>query len=489
MDHTHIITSDDLSRYADTIDSQGVIPELINHLIRLSVSDLIDCRIPYGDAVNQPGLDGIVNCKNGYLPFVPDGISYWEIGVGKGPQRKATNDFRKRTDTLNDSDRANSTFVFVTPRSASANGWTEPKQTTWINERRDKGWKQIRIIDGVKLADWLRLFPALGCWMATKIGITKNLGDITTPFMHWETIQDERDNSDPPLPPSLFTISRDDACSALENVFSGQSKSQYLFAESAKDVNDFIAAYIATLDETTTQNYANRCLFINDENAWRTFSELRQSHVLVANPKLRLASDHSDLVAMATRRGHGVIVPICGIIGYNPTIIKLQNPSQSQIQEVLKAAAFSDVRARELSRIGAGKLSALRRHFREGEVVPPYATWDTAHELAKASLAGQWNAKNPADVHALEVFLGKEYGVWIESLRADTLRMESPLIQTDEEWRFVARDEAWGALGSRITDEDLDRFQNTAILVLGKETQNLTCRKMTVSQLISMESN
>lgn len=469
MEHTHIIKSGDLSRYADTRDSQGVIPELVYLLIRQSVPDVIECRIPYGDAVNQPGLDGLVKCKNGYFQFVPDGISCWEIGTGGNPQDKATDDFRKRTKKLSDPERADSSFVFVTPRSAGANGWEEPEQTAWIRRRQNRGWKQIRVIDGVKLADWLREFPALGRWMTSKIGITPSLGGIITPLEHWDLILSQGERSDPPIPPALFTTSRDGACAALEAVFSGVSKRLFLFAESEHDVDDFVAAYLSTLEEAKAQEYANRCLFIKDENAWRTVSELRQSHILVACPRLGLDSERQDLQAVATGRGHGVIIPLCGALsGDNPEIIKLRSPSQSQIEAVLKEANFSDIRARELSGIGGGRLSALRRHFLGLGSVPPYATWDTARELARACLAGQWNAKNPADVRALEGLLGKGYGEWIEILRADTLRSDSPLIQTDEKWRFVARSEAWSALGNRITDDDLDRLKDTAVLVLGE---------------------
>ena len=65
MEHTHIVQAADLSRYADTRDSQGVIPELVYLLIRQSTPNATACRIPYGDAVNQPGLDGIVECEDG----------------------------------------------------------------------------------------------------------------------------------------------------------------------------------------------------------------------------------------------------------------------------------------------------------------------------------------------------------------------------------------------------------------------------------------
>lgn len=469
MDHTHIVKAGDLSRYADTRDSQRVIPELVYLLIRQSVPDAIVCRIPYGDAVNQPGLDGIVECENGYSQFVPDGTSCWEIGTGGNPQDKATDDFRKRTKKLSDPERAKSSFVFVTPRSAGANGWEEPEQTAWIKRRHKRGWKKIRIIDGVKLADWLREFPALGRWMATKVGITPSLGGIITPLEHWNLILSQGERGDPPLPPALFTISRAGACATLEAVFAGESPRLFLFAESEHDVDDFVAAYLSTLEEAKAQEYANRCLFINDENAWRTVSELRQSHILVASPRLGLDSERHDLQAVATGRGHGVVIPLCGALsGDNPDIIKLRSPSQSQIEKVLKEAKFSEIRARELGGIGGGRISALRRHLLGLGAVPPYVTWGTARELAQACLVGQWNAKNPADVRAMEELLGKGYGEWIEILRADALRSDSPLVQTDEKWRFVARGEAWSALGNRITDEDLDRLEVMAVSVLGE---------------------
>lgn len=467
MDHTHIVQAGDLSRYADRRDSQGVIPELVSLLIRQSVPDLIDCRIPYGDAVNQSGLDGILECENGYLHFVPDGKSFWEIGTGVNPQEKATKDFRKRTKELSDSERANSSFVFVTPRSAGANGWEEPKQTAWINRRKKYGWKRIRIIDGVKLADWLREFPVLGCWLATKAGITLSLGGIKTPYQHWDLIVFQREKDDPPLPAKLFTVSRNAACMALEAVFAGESPRLFLFAESEDDVDDFVAAYLSSLEEEIAHDYANRCLFICDENAWRALSELRRSHVFVASPRLGLDSAQKDLQTVATSRRHGVVIPLCGALsGDNQEIIKLRSPSQSQIEIVLKEANFSEVRARELGGIGSERISALRRHLLGLGSIPPYVTWDTNRELAQACLAGQWNAKNPADVRAMSELLGKDYGEWIEILRTDVLRSDSPLIQADEKWRFVARGEVWNALGNRITDKDLDQLKTTAVSVL-----------------------
>ena len=472
MDHTHIVTANELGGlYSDTRDSEAVIPELIYLLVKLSVPPPDVCRIPYGDAVNQLGWDGIVEIKESFLEFVPEGKSYWEIGTGRNPQNKATEEFKKRTKAITAAERSQASFVFVTPRSSASGGWNEPEQTRWKEKRKDRGWKQIYIIDGVKIADWIREFPAIGRWMAKKIGITSSLGGITTPSEHWELIRSQGDKSDPPVPAKLFTLGRDNACNALQTLFEDTSQMPLkLFVESRQDVADFVAAYLETLDPEIAQNYANRCLYINEEDAWRSVVELRTSHVLVADPQLGLETDEqANLLSIAKRKGHAVIIPLCGAwSGGNPEIIKLRSPAQSQIKAVLQEAGYPEIRAQELARAGGDSLSALMRHLRGLGTLPPYATWDNARLIAQAGFAGKWDGKNQADQSALEELLGKEYGEWIETLRPDVIRSDSPLIQSDEKWRFVARGEAWNALGNRITDDDLDRLEETAVIVLGE---------------------
>ena len=464
MKHTHIIRASDLERYADTRNSQAVIPELIYLLVSQSNPSL--CRIPYGDSVNQPGWDGLVHAEEAFFKFVPEGESYWEIGTGSNPQDKATTDFKKRTKIFSESDRAKATFVFVTPRAADR--WTELEQTEWKKRREGYGWKLIRIIDGGELADWLREFPAIGKWMAKEIGITPHLGGISTPRERWDLVVDRGNTDDPPLPPVLFTAARSGACDALEDVFKGNTQRLSLFAESEHDVEDFIAAYLASLGEKGS-TYANRCLFIGDEDAWRSVAEGRRQHVFVASPRLMLDSENMDLQTVATTKGHAVIIPLCGTWpGESPEIIKLRSPSREQIETILKEANYSDVRARELAGIGGDRISAICRHLLGLGTLPPYATWDSARQLAQAGLLGKWDGTNEADKTAIGNLLGKDYGEWIETLRADVLRAGAPLIQRDEKWRLVVRGEAWSTLGNRITDEDLDRLQDMAVAVLGE---------------------
>ena len=180
MECTKIITAEDLSRYANSYISRGVIPELVYHLVRQSISEGDVCRIPYGDSIYQQGMDGIVECTYNDLSFVPEGRSYWEIGTGVGSKKKATDDLIKRTEQVAESVRRNTSFVFVTPRSSGS--WEE----AWLTEHAEDGWKEIRIVDGVKLADWLREFPAIALWLATKMGIIPKESGIITPMEYWK---------------------------------------------------------------------------------------------------------------------------------------------------------------------------------------------------------------------------------------------------------------------------------------------------------------
>ena len=471
MDHTYIVQASELNRYSDMQgnQAQAVIPELVSHLMRQSVPDATNCRIPYGNAINQPGIDGIVNCENGYPPYVPDGKSYWEIGTGHNPRDKASKDLQKRTEQLDEKERASSSFVFVTPRDAGMGGWAEPSQTEWVAGHSDKGWKEIRVIDGIQLAEWMREYPSIGRWMAKKIGITSGFGGVTTPLEHWETICNSEQGNDPQLPAELFVATREGPCSDLESLFKGESKRLLLFAESERDINDFVAAYLASLEEDTGQLFANQCLFISDESAWRSFVELHQSHVLVASPSLGLDADNQDLQIIAENRGHRVIIPLCGVLsGETKNIVRLRSPVAYEIESILKRANFTDVRARELGNISGGMLSALIRNHLGLGASPSYANWITARHLAQANFAGRWNAKSPGDIEAMDKLLKKEYEVWIEEVISDALRSDSPLTQIDEKWRFIPRGEAWNVLGSRITDKDLDRLRETSLMVLGE---------------------
>jgi hypothetical protein len=467
MEHSKLVTPSELEDFADRRDSEPVIPELVYLLINLSVPNLTLCRIPYGDAIGLPGLDGLVQTEAGFRQFVPKHASYWEIGRGEDAQRKATKEYKKRTHKMPIAERAKSTFVFVTPRSKT---WDQPSQAAWIQRRQSDGWKDVKVIDGVQLCDWLREFPGIGKWLLQRIGLVKAMTGFQTPAEHWFHLTQIMSKDDPPLPPKIFLVGREKACQQLELLFRHEAQQLILAVEGENDAEDLIAAFLESLDEATRREYSNRCLFISDADAWHTFSNLRFSHVLVASSRLDLADSNEQLHIAARARGHDIIFSVSGAWSHGAeSLIPIMSPSHSVLEKALNNSGFTRERAAELASAGAQNLAAMKRFLRGLGELPPYATWENARILAQASLVGKWRGDSAADRKAMEALLGKSYGEWIEAVRAETLRAGTPLIQRNEVWKVIPRAEAWSALGSRITDEDLDRFQKMAIRILGEK--------------------
>lgn len=85
---------------------------------------------PAGDNVILPGYDETLEVLEG-TDHIPSGKSVWEIGSGKEPKAKAERDYKTRTKEVNDTDFAETTFVFVTPRVLSG-------KEEWAKQKREK---------------------------------------------------------------------------------------------------------------------------------------------------------------------------------------------------------------------------------------------------------------------------------------------------------------------------------------------------------------
>lgn len=400
---------------------------------------------------------------------MPTGRSYWEIGTGGNPQKKATADFTKRTNEIAPEDRANLTYVFVTPCGSGAEGWTEPAQRKWLNSRKNRGWKDIKILDAVRLADWMREFPWIGKWLLKKAGLIDSVAGFHTSDEHWEMLTQLSSPNDPPLPPKLFLTGRDQACSELHRVFAGEINQMVVGIESELDAEDFVSAFLASLSTEQRKSYEPKCLFVSDADTWETFANLKSRHVMLASPKLDLESSGERLHLVAKKSGHAVIIPVssAGIGDQGPTL--LRNPTASLLQPALIEAGYTIERAHEIAEAGTMSLASLKRHLRGINGIAPYASWPSARALAQAELLGRWLGENASDQAIIGAIVGKSYGEWIEGLRPETLKLDTPLTQRNENWKVISRSEAWNVLGVQITNLDLERVQKAALEVLSEE--------------------
>lgn len=449
--------------------AQGIIVELVWRLVAASCPNPRERRFPLGDSIDQHGPDGVLDTDLGYEPFVPEGRSFWEIGTSIRVREKATDDYNSLTEAIPEHIRLDTTFVFVSPISSRRGWeytWREDAQARWIEERRQKGeWKDIRVIDGTKLIDWLHHFPAVELWLAQKIHSLPS-NQIETLEHRWKILKSI--GEPPPLIPDVFLANRDEACQKLGEIFDGTLTRLKLTTHFPDQVVDFIAAYVASLDEESRIDVVSRCLIISGIEAWNALCNYhRHKLILIAEHSLDLNSeDGTRLIQKAQRAGHAIVFggPQGGIP--DPASVLLRRPREHQIQEALIKAGYPEERARTLAQKSGGNLGTLLRCLQNLSVLPEWAQRSEAAELAVAMLLGGWRDTSEADQKVVEDLTGNPFGEWIVKMREIALLPSTPLVYQEGNWKFVLRYEGWYALGPRLFDEHLDRLKTIAISVL-----------------------
>jgi hypothetical protein len=142
MPGMNLVKASDLEAWSSSLTARANLPGVVASLICSSCPTLQAYRFPSGDASQTHGFDGVAEVATG-TAFVPDGISIWEFGTGENYERKASDDFKKRTDAMSAEDRAKRTFTFVSSRiwDGGPEKWEQARASgeTWEKpgDRRD----------------------------------------------------------------------------------------------------------------------------------------------------------------------------------------------------------------------------------------------------------------------------------------------------------------------------------------------------------------
>lgn len=115
----HLADAAALQAWADRVEARSDFPRLVRRLVQLSNDQIVSLEMRAAEGVGYGGYDGKVEALKA-TPFVPSGLSVWELGVGGDPSAKANRDYARRTHDPLGVDKATTTFVFATPRRWAA---------------------------------------------------------------------------------------------------------------------------------------------------------------------------------------------------------------------------------------------------------------------------------------------------------------------------------------------------------------------------------
>lgn len=393
-----LIRADHLSSWASRYAAPSEFPRLIRLLIR-SMTNPRAISFPADEAVRLAGYDGQLELDEA-TSGIPSGVSVWELGTDRNVRVKADGDYSKRTEDPKSVDPADTTFVFVTPRS-----W--PGKAAWMEARQAEGlWKAVLAFDAEDLVQWLEVAPAVAAWFGRLAGIVpQGVQDLDG------ALEDYRSATQPEFDPAGTLIGRKDQVETLLRALTGPPTAIQLQASSQEEGVAFIGSSIRELPFDQQDSVLARCLCIANADALRQVCTLGSNFVLI------VGEDVTPLPAES--RLHIIIRVVRHATGGEGTI-ELAEPNMRELFEWVHEQGIDRNDAYRLCCDADGNLERVRRNFlRAGPPLPAWAQLPTAAAVAPAVLLGAWEARNAADQATVQKIAGTStYDQFEETLGA-----------------------------------------------------------------------
>lgn len=115
-------------------------------------------------------------------------------------------------------------------------------------------------------------------------------------------------------------------------------------------------------------------------------------------------------------------------------------------------------------------VKAIPEELKVTREIPPtdWAQHTDAAYLSFALLIGSWNEKNKNDVEVVTQVLGLSYEDWLKKAREILHLTDSPLTLKNGIWKVTGRAQLLSLLGTRVFDQNLESFKESAVKVLSE---------------------
>lgn len=448
-----VIKANQIEQWAAShIDARTRFPVLLRRLVHSTGSELRNVDFPGYDNAERKGSDGFVEA-GGATPWVPEGKSYWEFGTNQRPGAKADSDYKARLTSVDPTERANSTFIFITPRNWSG-------KTEWEKRKCGAGdWKVVRAFDASDVEQWLEQSVPAQIWLAEQLAL---------PVTGYETLEQAwrrwASASEPALTPEIFAPPIAAYRDTFKSWLDKPSDRPFVVAADSKD--EALAFLACLFDDDGLRQFKDRAAVFASPATLRLLVGSSVPFIPIV-----LSEDTERELADAHRRLHCIVFRPRNAADAKADIV-LDLLGYDVFRTALSSMGIDESEVDRLSTESGRSPTILRRRLSKNAAIktPAWAGDDhTAKTLVPMALIGAWHAELEADREILSYVGDRQYEK-VEDDVARLLRYDDSPVWSAARYRGVAsKIDALFAIATMVTPTDLERFFVAAEYVLSEE--------------------
>lgn len=447
------IKAREIELWASThLEARSVLAALLRRLVHSTGQDLRRVDFPAFDNAERHGWDGFVEAEAA-TAWVPAGNTGWEFGVSEDPLRKAEQDYAARLSSVPASERAELTFIFVTPRNWD--GTTE-----WAKGKAARGeWKAVKAYDASNLEQWLEESLPTQVWLAEQLGRSaEGCESLDYCWDRWSSA------SEPRMSTAIFDPAIASHGTELAKWLDRESPKPFVVvADSKEEALAFLACLFRSVDGV--RQHQDRVAVFASAASVRRLLPTSSRFVPV------VVTDEAERELATVYRQHRcIVIRPRNRVDADPDIA-LDLPRRDDFKSALAAMGLNDEQVERLDRESGRSPTILRRRLSPITAIrtPPWANEpDVAASLIPMALVGAWNARAMADQEVLIALANRPY----EEVDQSFLRLlqfdDCPVWSVGSQRGVAAKIDALFAVSALCTQKQLLDFLCVAEYVLAE---------------------
>jgi len=435
------ISADRLSDWACEYATAGDLPWLVRSLVRLTVGPQADVEFSTGKGIYGGDFDGTVASAG--RGKVPDGDSVWEVSTCEDFERKANEDYVKRTANPKGRAQHETTYVGVTLRRFS-------KCKEWAEQRRSEGkWADVRFYDAEVLSEWLDQHAVLRFQLATKLRIESGARSLPDWWINLNSQCTKRAVGD-----DWMLSGREAEGKLLIARLSGTGKWHAISGVSQSDALAFLYSSVASIEDTgIREDLFCRMLYVSSETVLNGVGATARNALLI--PACDLSLNHAGLVDPSNT------IIYCGVPDPHEESVALGPIRSGKLADKLKRDGVPFEEIERYTAAARNGFSVLREVL--GAPPTPFDLVGIDPRdygiLTALLLANRWSEDQPADLEFLAVLAARNVAE-IEGVCTRLLQGEHPLLRRSGRVTFITDDlKAWREAASLAQPSVIERFR------------------------------